>query len=213
MSDLKSNTGKFAQKELEILSKLNGDPENPSVIEEFIPEIIALVDKFGQSGQSGASAPLVASILSSTIKKLCSFESISPITGEDEEWSDISDLWDGKPMWQNKRCSALFKYENGEVSFSDAIIKKTERGSCWSGSFWLSKKDYLTGDRNLMIRSSQLIRGFPFTPKTFYIDVIEEEVAPDDWEMFLKDPKQLEEVYEYYKPEPIKRKVLTEKLY
>jgi hypothetical protein len=43
------------------------------------------------------------------------------------------------------------------------------------------------------------IKGFPFTPKTFYIDVLEEEIKKDDWIMWVKDPKQLDEVWEYYK--------------
>jgi hypothetical protein len=49
-----------------------------------------------------------------------------------------------------------------------------------------------------MIRPSGWIKSFPFTPKTFYLNVIEKEVAKDDWEMWLADPKQLEEVAEYY---------------
>jgi hypothetical protein len=206
-----SNTRKFAERELDVLVKSNTDPENRPIIEEFIPEILALCEKFGNSGQSGGSAPFTAGALSSAIKKLCLQEPICPITGLDEEWADVSGYGDGDPMWQNVRCSALFKDKNGEVSYTDAIIKKTQKGSCWSGSFWLSKKDYLTGDRNLMMRCNQYVKGFPFTPKTFYIDVIEEEVAPDDWEMFLKDKSQLDEVFEYYKPKPITRQVLIEK--
>ncbi len=206
-----SNIKRFAENELDILVKSNTDLENRPIIEPFIPEILALVEKFAQSGQSGASAPFVARALSSSIEKLCLQEPIMPITGVDEEWNDVTEHNNGELMWQNKRCSSLFKYENGDVSFCDAIIKKTERGSCWSGAFWLSKKDYLTGDKSLMIRGSQLIRGFPFVPKTFVIDVIEDEVAPDDWEMYLKDSNQLKEVFEYYKPLPITRKVLVEK--
>lgn len=207
-----SNTRKFAERELDVLVKSNTDPDNRPLIEEFIPEILALCEKFGNSGQSGGSAPYTAAALSSAIKKLCLQQPICPITGIDEEWNDITSLNDGETMYQNNRCSALFKDgKDGEAYYIDAIIKRTQNGSCYSGSFWLSKKDYLTGNRDLMIRSRQYIREFPFTPKTFYIDVIEEEVAKDDWEMYLKDPNQLEEVFQYYKPKPITRKVLTEK--
>jgi hypothetical protein len=56
-----------------------------------------------------------------------------------------------------------------------------------------------------MMRSSCEIKGFPFTPKTFYIDVLEEEIEKDDWIMWCKDPSQLNEVWEYYKkPEFLK---------
>jgi hypothetical protein len=204
-----SNTLKFAQKELEILVKSNTDPDNRPIIEKFIPEILALVDKFGHSGQSGGSAPYTASALSSAIEKLCMQTPICPIMGIDEEWTNVTD--DNKPMYQNNRCYALFKDEDGEAYYLDAIIKKTQNDTTWSGSFWLSKEDYLSNNQDSKIRGRQYVRNFPFTPKTFYVDVIEEEVAPDDWEMFLIDKGQLDEIFEYYKPEPIKRKVLFEK--
>ncbi len=206
-----SNTLKFAERELNVLVKSNTDPENRPIIEFFIPEILALCEKFGTSGQSGGSAPFTAKALSMAIEKLCLQEPICPITGIDDEWTDVTDRNDNVPMWQNKRCSGLFKDKDGEVTYIDAIIKKTQKGSCWSGSFWLNKKDYLTGNKDLKLNNSQHVRGFPFTPKTFYIDVIEEEVAKDDWEMYMKDEAQLNEVYEYYKPAPIKRRVLIEK--
>jgi len=206
-----SNTKMFAEMELDILTKSNTDPDNRPIIEQFIPEIIALCDKFGKSGQSGGSAPFTARALSSAIEKLCLQEPICPITGIDEEWIDITEINSGEPMWQNKRCSALFKDENGEVMYVDAIVKRTQNDSSWSGSFWLNKKDYLSGNKDLMISNAQYVKEFPFTPKTFYIDVIEEEVAPDDWEMYLKDKSQLDEVFEYYKPRPITREVLFEK--
>lgn len=206
-----SNTRKFAELELDILSKSNIDFENTSLVKDFVPEIIALVDKFGKSGQSGFSAPFTAKVLSNVIEKLCLQEPIMPILGIDEEWTNVSDIAD-EPMWQNKRCSGLFKYSNGDVKYVEAIVKRTQNGTTWSGSFWLNKNDYLKNKKDLKIERKQSIRGFPFIPKTFYIDVIEEEVAPDDWEMYLVNRKQLDEVFEYYKPQDISRKVLIEKI-
>lgn len=207
---LMGNLLSFAETELDILVKSNTDLTNRSVIEQFIPEILELVKKFGDSGQSGGSAPYVTHALSTTIEKLCSYEPLSPITGIDEEWVDVSSYSD-EPMWQNKRCSSLFKYSDGNCKYIDAVIKRTPNGNCYTGGFWLSKSDYLSGNKDSRIGAGQLIQSFPFTPKTFYIDVIEEEVARDDWEMYLKDPLQLEEVYQYYKRPPITRKVLSEK--
>lgn len=207
-----SNALDFAKRELDILIKTNTDPENRPIIEKFIPEILALIDKFGKSGQSGGSAPYTASAISETIKKLCLFEPIAPITGDDSEWCEVTQLNDGIPMFQNRRCGALFKNgKDGDAYYIDAIVKKTQNGSCWSGSFWKSKNDYLIGNRELMIDKRAYVKSFPFTPKTFYIDVIEEEVAKDDWEMYLKDEQQLEKVFEYYKPKPITRAVIIEK--
>jgi len=191
-----SNTRNFAERELEILVKSSSLDDRP-IIEEFIPEILALCEKFGNSGQSGGSAPYTANALSSTIKKLCLQEPICPIMGIDEEWIDVSHFFD-TPSWQNSRCPSLFKNEKGEITYSDAIFKKSPDGSTWSGKFWMSREDYLTGDRSLMLGGNLFIKGFPFVPKTFYIDVIEEEVAKDDFEMYVKDKSQLDEVYKYY---------------
>jgi len=197
--EITTNTAKHAKVELDILSSTATDPENRPLIEPFIPEILALCEKFGNTGQSGGSAPHTAQALSQAIKKLCLQESICPIQGTDNEWTDVSNIGDGSIKYQNKRCLGLFKDQNDKVTYVDAIIKRTENGHCWSGSFWLNKDDYLTGNKDLKIFGSQEIKGFPFEPKTFYIDVVEEEVAPEDWEMYLKNPKQLEEVWEYYK--------------
>ena len=125
--------------------------------------------------------------------------------GIDEEWVCVRDVSeDDEMMYQNKRCSALFKSKSGKCWYVDAIIKKVaQTGHTFSGSFWLSKDDYLLGDKSKKIGSSHYIKSFPFTPKTFYIDVIEEEVAKDDWEMYLKNPKQLEKVWKYYNQKPI----------
>ena len=141
-----SNVGLHAKRELEILSATETDPNNRPIIEEFKDEIIALCEKFGNSGQSGGSAPYVAKALSQAIKHLCMFEVIAPLTGNDDEWNDVSDLGNGE----------------------------------------------------LMVSPRGYIKSFPFTPKTFYIDVIEEEVAKDGWEMYVKDISQLDEVWAYY---------------
>lgn len=194
-----TNTYKHAKTELDILSKSSTDPNNRPLIEPFMEEILALCEKFGQSGQSGGSAPFTATALANSIKKLCLQEPISEITGIEEEWVNISEWSGGKEMYQNKRCSALFKEgKNGKPYYIDAIIKKTQNGTTWNGPFWMSKEDYLSGDKNKRLSSVAYVKSFPFTPKTFYIDVIEEEVKPDDWEMYVKDPIQLDRVWKYY---------------
>ena len=189
-----TNTQKFAKQELDILAATTPD----AIVTPFANEILALCEAFGKSGQSGGSAPYTATAISKAVKKLLLQEPICPITGADEEWIDVAEMDGGETLYQNKRCSGLFKEANGKCWYVDAIVKKTQDGITFSGSFWLSKEDYLTGDKSKLIGSSQLVKSFPFEPKTFYIDVIEEEVAKDDWEMFLKNPKQLEKVFEYY---------------
>lgn len=185
-----NNCGSHAKRELEILFKIseNKSEDEQPIIKEFASEIIALVDKFGASGQSGGSAPYVASAISEAIKKLCMFEVISPITGEDNEWNKIENC--GDVTYQNKRDSRIFKDEGKQPYFIDAIVWKTQKGFYYSGSA-LSKSFN-------RINSANSIKSFPFVPKTFYVDVIENEVSKDNWEFYIKDESQLKEVFEYY---------------
>lgn len=144
--------------------------------------VMELIEVFNKQGHSGGSAPMVVSMFS----KLAMHEPLMGITGEDDEWMDVCD--DGS-TFQNKRLSNVFKEgKDGRPYFLDAIIWRTEKSS-YAGSAQ-------SGDQT--IRSRQFIRSFPFTPKTFYIDVDEHEVAPDDWEFTVKDPSQLKPVFEYY---------------
>jgi hypothetical protein len=186
-----SNTGSFAQHELDILVKSTTDPENRPIIEEFIPEILALVDRFNRSGQSGGSAPYTATALSQAIKKLCLQEPICPITGIDDEWANVSDYSPGETWFQNKRCSALFKNEDNKPYYLDAIVWKDQKGLTFTGSAYVRKI-------NEKYCSRQYVKSFPFTPKTFYIDVIMEEAAPDWWIAYIKDSSQLEQAAKYY---------------
>lgn len=157
--------------------------------------VMELIEVFVKQGHSGMSAPIVADLF----KRLANYEPLQPITGKDEEWSDVRDLGDGVPWYQNKRCSALFKDgEDGKPYYIDAIVKRDQKGICWSGMAWLSEEDYKSGDRSKMVGKRGYIKSFPFTPKTFYIDVKDVEVAKDDWESFIVDPSQLDEARQYY---------------
>ena len=157
--------------------------------------VMELIEVFAKQGHSGMSAPYVANIF----HKLANYEPLLGITGKDEEWSDVRDLGDGKSWYQNKRCSDIFKDgKDGRPYYIDAIIKRAQNGTCWSGFAWLNEEDYKTGDRSKMVGKKGYIKSFPFTPKTFYIDVRDVEVAKDDWESFVVDPSQLDEIKEYY---------------
>jgi len=153
--------------------------------------VMELIEVFINQGHSGMSAPLVIDLFS----KLANYEPLQPITGKDEEWT-LLDYGDDL-KYQNKRDSGLFKDANDRVAYINALIKKCPNGLCWSGPLYMTREDAINNTN--MIRSSLEIKEFPFTPKTFYIDVLEEEVKPDDWIMWVKDPKQLDEVWEYYK--------------
>jgi len=190
-----TNIQKHAQKELDILVKSTPD----AIIRDFIPEILALCEKFGGSGQSGGSAPYVAGAIAEAVKKLCLFQPICPITGIEEEWNSCFDMGDRNDMYQNNRLSSIFKQgKDGRAYFLDAIV-------------WQGEDDYdtFTGTVN-GIASRHYIKEFPFVPKTFYINVVRDfniegipekdiiETGLGKYTYKLKDEKQLEEVFKYY---------------
>ena len=185
-----NNTRKHAEIEFGVAASLE-TPDNPFVYTEFKNEILALVDAFGNSGQSGGSAPYVANAVAQVVKNLCLQNPIVPVTGSDAEWNQATDN-----VKQNRRCSALFidTEQNDTPYYLDAIIWKTPKGFTYSGMAQLPGGEMVSSRQNVT---------FPFTPKTFYIDVDELEVAPDDWEFFIKDASQLDEVFAYYTKRPV----------
>ena len=181
-----------AKTELQIAGLFDEDSDYNGGIGNAVME---LVEVFGKQGHSGMSAPYVISIF----EKVANFKPLIGITGKDEEWGAVRDLGIDGSWYQNKRCSAIFKDgKDGRPYYIDAIVKRDQNGTCWSGFAWLSEEDYKTGDRSKMVGKKGYIKSFPFTPKTFYIDVRDVEVAKDDWESFVVHPSELDEIKEYY---------------
>lgn len=150
--------------------------------------VMELIEVFSKQGHSGMSAPIVVDLFS----KLANYEQLGGLTGKDEEWNELN--YGDNLAYQNKRNSAVFKQSNGTVTYNDAIVKRCENGTYWTGPLYLTRDDAVNNINSIKVA----VKGFPFIPKTFYIDVIEEEIKKDDWVMWVKDPKQLEEVFEYY---------------
>src|SRR5690554_4593318 len=117
-----TNTQKFAKQELDILAATVPD----AIVTPFAKEILALCEAFGKSGQSGGSAPYTVSAISQAVKKLCLQEPICDVTGHENEWVDVSEMSDGETLWQNSRCSGLFKYPDEKCSYVDAIVWQGE---------------------------------------------------------------------------------------
>ncbi len=187
--DRKSNTASLAELELKILCDAAPDPDNRPLVEPFIPEMLALLNKFGNSGQSGGSYEMTADAITHCLNKLLKQKPILPLTGLPGEWAQVVDGND--PISQNKRLSSVFKGADGEPYYLDAIAWRAPNGNTWSGNAKLPN--------GTVINNRQKIRSFPFVPKTFIIDITEEEIKPDDWEFTVADESQLNEVFKYYK--------------
>lgn len=188
-----TNTQRFAATELGILAATVPD----AIVTPFADEILALCEKFGLSGQSGGSAPYTASAISQAIKSLLLQKSICPISGREEEWMIVDErLREGglkEVLYQNIRCHGLFKNNDGKCWYLDAISWKGEVNN-WSGGALLETSKGIFEQYG----SRQYVKSFPFEPKTFYIDIVEKEVAKDDWEFYIKNKKQLDKVFKYY---------------
>lgn len=134
-------------------------------------QVLELLDLHASHGHSGSSAPYALSLFTSLAK----FEPIGGINCTDDEWVEV-----GENRYQNSRLGGVFKKgKDGKPYYLDAIIWKEENGSCFTGHVE-------------ELSSGQKIR-LPFRPKSFYIDVIEE-----NGERRIKDRKQLDAAKEYY---------------
>jgi hypothetical protein len=110
--------------------------------------LLHMVKEFANEGHSGFSASYALQCL----KKLLNFKPLSPLTGEDEEWTDVSSI-SGVPHYQNKRCGSVFKNgKDGEAYDIDGKVfwewAKDEDGNPF--------KSYYTG------RDSRVPVTFPY---------------------------------------------------
>ena len=139
--------------ELEILRKQNEGEK--LIIEDFIEDIYNIIDKFSEQGHSGGSAPYYTHTISQTITNTLTYKPLSPIDNDDN-WNVV----DNNNMHQNTRDSGLFKDGiDGKPYYIDAVI-------------WQGNRDYDTyTGQNENTWSRQYVK-FPFTPKSYYIDVI-----------------------------------------
>ena len=189
-----TNTYNHAKNELDILTNISADLDNRPIIEQFKDEILAICEKFGNSGQSGGSAPYTATALANAIKSLCLFEPITPITGVDDEWFEVTHMSVGDDsgiIFQNKREGSIFKDGvDGKPYYLDAIVWVDKNGHRWSGC--------ATMPDGTQLLSRCEIKSFPFTPKTFCINVDDIEDPKDNWTFILRDEAQLTPVKDYY---------------
>lgn len=178
-----SNLLKHAKTELGILIKDFESKNEEPIVKEFIPEILNLVKAFAKSGQSGGSAPYTAKCIVNTIEKLLLYKPLIGITGEESEWVKVD-----SDSFQNKRLSSIFKQTTEKPYYLDAIVFRELNGNCFTSN--------CIKFRDIILQSRQEIKSFPFTPKTFYIDV---KLNPNTEYYEVINDKQIDEVFEYYK--------------
>ncbi len=182
------NLTDHARTELKAAGLFDKDSDYNGMIGNAVME---LMEVFSKQGHSGMSANLVRSIFNT----VADFKPLCPLTGKDEEWQNDTD----SELYQNKRCSAVFKDgKDGIPYYLDAIV--------WQGEeSWDTFTGQVDGEK-----SRQYLK-FPFTPKTFYVNVYRVdydkekhkdmdyiEGNDEKYVQYIKDREQLKEVWEYY---------------
>jgi hypothetical protein len=115
--------------------------------EDICKHVLELLKVFSDEGHSGTTAPYTVNMF----KKLAMFEPLVPLTGEDWEWNEC-----GNGVFQNKRCSRVFKQAdrfNGQAYDIEGKVFREPSGACYTGA------------------ESRVLVTFPYTPKTEYVDV------------------------------------------
>lgn len=135
-----SNLMTHAEKELPFI----GSDDMAELMSSQLKEMVLL---FTTHGHSGFSAKYAISILT----KLLEYRPITPLTGNDDEWNEVSD-----GVFQNKRCSRIFKQANhfdGQAYDIGGRVFREPNGVCYTS------------------QDSRVVITFPYIPTTEYIDV------------------------------------------
>lgn len=142
----KSNLYRHAVDELKLGGYYDGDEMNHMMADN----VLELITTFAKQGHSGFSAYFCIDVFSTLAK----YELLTPLTDEDDEWVDVAmeSMKDGNgTIYQNKRCSAVFKVnKDGVPYYLDAIVFKDKDGCTYTSS---------KSQRNIK---------FPYIPKTEY---------------------------------------------
>lgn len=122
----------------------NQDPMNAMMVNNLLD----LIELFSNQGHSGFSALYCIE----TFSDLAKYKILSPLTGADDEWNNISEM-SGCVMYQNNRCSSVFKDGNGNTYDINAKVFIEADGYSYTN------------------KDSSVPVVFPYTPKTEYITV------------------------------------------
>ena len=99
-------------------------PEKDEMQDMVKKDVLQLIEVFARQGHSGMSAPYVLNVF----QRLARFEPLSPLTGEDSEWTETSD-----GIFQNNRCSEVFKNgKDGEAYWINGKLFREPNGCTYT---------------------------------------------------------------------------------
>ena len=134
---------------------------NDEMQELICKHVLKLLEVFDGEGHSGSSAPYAINLF----EKLAKFEPVAPLTGEDWEWTNVSEYGGSNNgiLYQNKRCGHVFKDDDGAYDMDGVIFWEWFTDKETGEKF----KSYFTG------RESRVPVTFPYTPKREYKEWVE----------------------------------------
>lgn len=162
----------YAKSELARIKR--DDSGMQDLMDKNILEIIEVFEKQGHSGFS-------AGYLLSRLERLMRFKPITPLTGDDSEWGESH-----YGSRQNKRCSSVFKDDDGTITDIDAVIVSDNGGITWFQSGRFREKvtmPYLP----------------PVHPKKVYIEYTEDVpvgFSGDKFDVITDDPERIKALYD-----------------
>ena len=134
----------YAESELNLIGLTDEDEYNAMMRKH----ILHMIKEFADEGHSGFSAPYAIQILT----KLMSFKPLTPLTGEDDEWTNVSVYGDGTPHYQNKRLSSVFKDKDEVYNIDGKVF--------WE---WYKDEDGKPVKTYYTSRDSRVPVTFPYT--------------------------------------------------
>lgn len=134
------NLEAYAESELRRAGLFDKDSDYGGMMGEAV---LRMVRDFSDEGHSGFSAGMAQHLF----KTVAAFKPLSPLTGADDEWHEVS-----PGVFQNVRCSRVFKDETGAYDIDGRVFRESN-GCCYTS------------------RDSRVYVTFPYTPVTEYVDV------------------------------------------
>ena len=116
-----NNLEEYARKELELAGLFRKDSFYRGMLGDAVMELVRV---FSAQEHSGLSAKVVISLF----ERVARLEPLVPLTGEPDEWNEV-----GTGVFQNRRCSHIFK-ENGVAYDFEGKIFKDRNGATYISS-------------------------------------------------------------------------------
>ena len=165
-----SNSVEYAKSELARISK-----DKDGMQSAINKNILDIVELFASQEHSG----LTASYVMSAIDRLLQFKPLTPLTGEDDEWTEIMSE-NGKKTFQNNRCYEVFKTTDTQGNLLEAhdiegIVVSDDGGITWFTSNRF-RKDVT----------------FPYMPATHSEEIYIEYISRDKYEIITDDKERIE---------------------